>query len=487
MTAPFARRLLAAALVLGVAGNWLLRADEPRAGAVLWILGVLGVAFAAAARAEAPDPTAGRDRAILFTSAGVLALLLVLRDADMLYALNLFALLVVAALVAWRAGGHPLAHLEPRDAMGGGLAAATALAAGAPTLALRDARAGAIDADRRRSIGSLGVGALIAVPVLLVVATLLAKADPVFAAFLERVATLGDVEIIGHLVGSAAAAWVAAGAIRGSFGPVGPGLLGRRIEIRLPFATVAPLLGGLALLLSAWIGLQVRTLFGGTEYVAATSGVTIADYARQGFFELIVIAGIVLAALLVTDEVLEREAGRARASFRAVGLVLLGLVGAVLVSALLRLGLYLRFFGLTEDRVLAVAVLVWVAAVLCWFGWTVLRGARGRFAPGVLVLSAAWLGGLNLANPERWIVETNLRRADRGLSFDAAYHVRLSGDALPTLLRGVDRLGPTRAAEVRAEISDEWARRAADRADWRGWSLPHVLGARRAQTVPTAP
>lgn len=479
MTPQLARRLLAAALVLGVAGNWLLRVDHWRAGLVLWLLAVLGVAFAASRRSEASDPTARRERGILFATAGLLALLLVLRDAELLYGLNLFAILVVSMLIAWRVRGRALAELEPRDAVSGGIATVSALAVGAPTLALRDAAPSAIDAERRRSFSGFGIGAVVAAPVLMVVALLLGSADPLFAGFLENAGTLLDASLVGHVAGSALAAYIAAGAIRGSFAPVGLGITLPRVDVRLPFPTVAPLLGGLALLLSAWVGLQVRTLFGGAEYVAATGGVTVAEYARQGFFELIVIAGIVLAALLVADEVLDRAEGRERASFRAVGLVLLGLVGAVLLSALLRLGLYLRYYGLTEDRVLALAVLVWVAAVLSWFGWTVLRNARARFAPGVLLLSAVWLGALNLSNPERWIVETNLRRAERGMEFDAAYHARLSGDALPALWRGVERLGPEQATVLHAEIARVWSERAVDIADWREWSLPHVLALRR--------
>lgn len=478
MTPQLARRLLTAALVLGVAGNGLLRVDRWRAGLVLWLLAVLGVAFAATQRSEGPDLRARRERGILFAAAALLALLLVLRDAEMLYGLNLFAILVVAALIAWRACGRAIAELEPRDALSGGIAMAAALAVGAPTLALRDAAPAAIDAEQRRAFGGFGIGAVMAAPVLLVVALLLGSADPLFAELLRNAADLFDESLVGHVAGSALAAWIAAGAIRGAFAPVGLGVTRPRFDVRLPFPTVAPLLGGLALLLSVWVGLQVRTLFGGAEYVAATGGVTVADYARQGFFELIVIAGIVLAALLVADEVLDRDDGRERASFRAMGLVLLGLVGAVLVSAILRLGLYLRYYGLTEDRVLALAVLAWVAAVLSWFGWTVLRQARARFAPGVLLLSAIWLGALNLANPERWIVETNLRRAERGLEFDAAYHARLSGDALPALLRGGDRLGPERATALRAEIARAWAERAVGIADWREWSLPHVRALR---------
>lgn len=480
MTPVLARRILALSAVLGVLANWLVRLDDWRAGFVLWVLLTLGVA-AIVDHASDSEPLVRRERRTLYASAAMFALLLVLRDASSLYAVNFLAFLVVLFLVAWRASGRSLAQLEPRDALVGVASAITAAVAGAPVLALRDADPQPVDADRRRAYRGFGFGSLIAAPVLLVVTGLLASADPLFAGFLEHAGEMLELSMIGNLVFIAAASWITAGALRGSLEPVGiNGTLFRR-ELNMPFASALPLLGGLALLLSAWIGLQVRTLFGGAEYIAATAGITVANYARDGFFELIVIAGIVLAALLVADDVIDRRAEHDRRSYRILGQALVFLVGAVLVSAVSRLSLYLRFYGLTDDRVFALAVLVWVAIILAWLSMTVLRGQRARFAPGVLVLSACWLLAFNAVNPERQVVETNLRRAEHGMDFDVSYHAKLSGDALPTLLRGADRLTPAVASELRAAIDREWTKRAERRPDWRLWSLPYLLGARRLE------
>jgi hypothetical protein len=480
MTPQLARRILALSAVLGVLANWLVKVNSWSAGFVLWVLLVIGVAFYVEASSDS-DAVARRERRILYGAAAALALLLVLRDAESLYAVNFFGFMVVLFLVAWRASGRSLAQLEPRDALIGVVSSVTAAVAGAPTLALRDADAKPMDASTRRSYRGFGIGSVVALPVLLVVTALLASADPLFAGFVEHTGELLELSLLGDLVFIAAASWVTAGALRGSLVPVGiNGTMFRR-ELGLPFASVLPLLGGLALLLSAWIGLQVRTLFGGAAYVAATADMTIANYARAGFFELIVIAGIVLATLLVADDLLDRTAESDRKSFRILGQVLVMLVGAVLISAVSRLSLYLQFYGLTDDRVLALAVLVWVAIILTWFALTVLRGQRARFAPGVLVLSVIWLGALNAVNPERRIVETNLRRAEQGMEFDVAYHARLSGDALPALLRGANRLAPPVESELQSAIAAQWAKRAQSRSDWRMWSVPYVLGARQLE------
>lgn len=489
MTPQLARRLLVLAAVLGVAADYFLRGESGRAGFVVWLLLVLGVAltvsesFAShvADDARPADVSARAERRTLFGAAAILALMLILRDAELLYAVDFFGFVVVLFLVAWRAHGRALAQLEPRDALIGVASAVAAGAGGAPMLAIRDSDVSKVDAGWRRTAKTFAIGSIVAAPVLLIVTGLLAESDPMFASFLEQIGTMLDTSLAGHIALIAVVSWLTAGALRGAFAPVVVNANRLRGTLDLHFSAAAPVLGGLTLLLSTWIGLQIRAMFGGTEYIAATAGVTVAEYARRGFFELIVIAGIVLAVLLVVDDVLDRHDAAQRRSFRTLGQLLVALVGAVLVSALMRLSLYLEYFGLTDDRVLAFAVLVWVALVLAWFAMTVLRGVRSRFAPGVLVISAMWLALINVANPERWVVEMNLRRAEAGKEFDVAYHAKLSGDAIPTLLREAQRLGAERAVELQSAIRSEWTQRASTRADWRRWSLPFARSVRLTQ------
>lgn len=486
MTPATARLILPMALALGLLADWLFRAHEPRGGFVVWCLAGLGAALLIGRRAAASDaapaePATGRwaERSLLIAAAMGLVLLLVLREAPMLYALNGFGLVVTLLLVAWRSLGRSVAQLEPRDALIGGVAAVASVAGGTPTLLMRDANASALGEQVKGNYKTFGIGAIVALPVLLMVTGLLASADPLFAGFLDEAGALLDTTMAEHIGVTLATAWISAGALRGSLVPLALDGTRFRKTWELPLSTFLPALGGLTLLLSAWIGLQVRAMFGGAAYVAATAGVTVAEYARNGFFELIVIAGMVLAVLLVTDDLLVRGAESARRSFRTLGGILIALVAAVLVSALMRLSLYLGFYGLTDDRVMALAVLVWVAAVLGWFAFTVLRGERLRFARGVLAISAVWLGLLNLANPERWVVETNVRRAERGLDFDIAYHATLSADALPALERAAERLGEPRATELRTAVAARWTELNARRADdWREWTLPYLLHGR---------
>jgi hypothetical protein len=324
---------------------------------------------------------------------------------------------------------------------------------------------------------AIGAGAVVAAPVLLATLLLLTSADPVFAALLDQLDDSFDQALVQHALVIGVATWGSAGVLLGSVRRVGVGPAALQRTLDLPFSSAVPLLGGLTALLGLWVSVQLRTLFGGRTFLES-SGVLVADYARQGFFELVIVAGLVLGALLLADDVLERTDGPARRRFRALGQVLVALVAAVLASAVLRLALYLEFFGLTADRLFALAVLSWIALVLSWFTLTVLRGVRARFAPGVLLLSAVWLMAFNVANPERVVVAVNLARAEAGRPFDVAYHAQLSGDAVPALLAGAHRITPADAEALRGELTVVWTARAADRADWRAWSLPWARAVR---------
>jgi hypothetical protein len=122
---------------------------------------------------------------------------------------------------------------------------------------------------------------------------------------------------------------------------------------------------------------------------------------------------------------------------RALSLVLVSLELVVAASALQRLRLYEREFGLTELRLYASGIVLWLVCCFVWLALTTLRG-RGRFAVGALVLAFAATATLNVVSPDALIARTNLARPH----VDSAYLSRPSDDAVPVLvsrLRRCDR------------------------------------------------
>ena len=143
-------------------------------------------------------------------------------------------------------------------------------------------------------------------------------------------------------------------------------------------------LGLLALLFLTFGGFQLTYLFGGREVIEATSGLTVAEYARRGFFELMVVGLCTVGVLLVGDAVTT-----ARRLFRVLATVLIVCVLVIFISAVQRLMLYTGEFGLTVDRITAASIMAWVAVVLVLFSMTVLRERPARFSTAALIAGIA--------------------------------------------------------------------------------------------------
>jgi hypothetical protein len=197
---------------------------------------------------------------------------------------------------------------------------------------------------------------------------------------------------------------------------------------------------------------QVAVLFGGHEHVLRTAGLTYAEYARQGFWQLLAASGLTLT--VVGGAVVFAAAPR-RAD-QLLLRVLLGILCAltivVLVSALRRLWLYEEAYGLTRLRLLAEAIAVWLGA---FFALLLAAGLvarlRRRLVPVALAGTAVALLVFSLLNPDGLVAERNVERWRDTGRIDLGYLRTLSADAAPGLaslplsLRG-SALGPLRAA-----------------------------------------
>ncbi|HET9292677.1 MAG TPA: DUF4173 domain-containing protein [Gemmatimonadales bacterium] len=432
-------RLLAVALLLGIAGD-VLRVWVPgRLDMALWIAALLvsvGALMRAGLGAAPPDA------AWLAGAAAILIPGLIWRDSEALFTLNFGALLGLAVLAAHGSGRQPLRTAGATDYVWGGLETIGTVAAGPVPVVLSMVRWKElpISAPARRAVGIL-MGLLMAAPVVLVFGALLGEADPLFGRAIQRIWSLDLEPVLEHALPIGLCAWVAAGltrtiAVRDSWLPRPPRTLGT-----IGFASIGTAVAAVAILLLVFILFQARTLFLGAERFQAVTGLTVAEYARRGFFQLVAVAALSLPLLLLAEWLLERR-DEALRPFRLLAAVTLVLLLLILASALHRMRLYTAHFGLTELRLYTTAFMAWLAVVFAWFAATVLRGRRSRFAPGTLVAGFVTLVLLNVANPDALIARVNLERAAAQGDLDTAYLARLSADAVPTLLSNQRQLTP---------------------------------------------
>lgn len=199
-------------------------------------------------------------------------------------------------------------------------------------------------------------------------------------------------------------------------------------------------------LFAVFVALQLAYLFGGRDTLAV-AGLTYADYARRGFFELVVVA-ILAGTLVMTLHAV--AAARSRVLLGA-SLALLGLTAVVLLSALLRLRLYQAAYGWTELRFVVLFAILWLGAALA-VAAVLLVTDRTRWvlhALGVALLVT--VAAMNLVGPQAFVAQRNLDRAlnpglvaDGGRTgLDAAYLAELGDEAVVPIVEAWDRLRVT--------------------------------------------
>jgi hypothetical protein len=209
-------------------------------------------------------------------------------------------------------------------------------------------------------------------------------------------------------------------------------------------------LSGVISLFTGFATVQVIAAAGGARHVLDTEGLTYADYARTGYFQLIAVA--VLTGLLLGGmrAVAERSAAREHRRFTILAEVIVLLTFLILLVAVRRLGLYEDAYGWTMLRLVAKAGAVWLGGVLVLLAVRLagVGSNRAWFVPAAAALGLAVLVALNVANPEAAVVRHNLARAGHGADIDPAYLANLSDDAVPALVARIDTVPPDQRAAV---------------------------------------
>jgi Domain of unknown function (DUF4153) len=189
----------------------------------------------------------------------------------------------------------------------------------------------------------------------------------------------------------------------------------------------------LDLLFLGFVLIQVTILFAGHRYVLATEGVTYAEYARQGFFQLLVVGALTLAVIAGAVRWARREGPRDMLLLRFLLGTLSVLTLVILASALRRLNLYEDAYGLTQLRFSVHATILWMAGI---FVLLLAAGAtmRTSWLPRVAVLfTATGILAFTLVNPDGVVAEHNVRRFQETGILDLHYASSLGVDAVPAL------------------------------------------------------
>jgi signal transduction histidine kinase len=444
--------LLPGASAVGLLAAFALPFSDPGLGFVL-VTVAMGAAVLPALRGRL-TPWTATFLALTYGLAGMA----VVRDAEWLVVLTILGAFPLATLAVSGAGRHWLGVI--RGAVSVPLAYLPLPWFLAPALR----RLG-----MRKRAGSVLVGVGLTAIVVTIFGALLASADAVFSTYVERVLqvsawvdTLPARIIVFGMVATMVAAAVLV-ALRPVRDPALP-----RVAANVNRATWLLPLTALNLLFATFIVVQLSVLFGGQRQVLRTVGLTYAEYARSGFFQLAWTSLFVLGVIAVVTGTLT-VSGRDRWLMALELGLLCGLTLVILSSAHQRLALYVDMYGLSRLRACVGAAILWLAVV---FVLVLVAGAlrlvgRGRAAwlPRTLVaVSAAGLLAFAVWNPDYRIAQSQLEVRQPG-TYDLDYLRGLSADAVPALQRLPE---PERSCV----LSEVVRRNRLDEPDpWNGWNL----------------
>ena len=287
---------------------------------------------------------------------------------------------------------------------------------------------------------------IVSVPLLLILATLLAASDHVFADmtsdFFDMLAKIRLNEIFSQTIlfmillpFTASAVW----SYRDSYASCSDAKEGDTAKrLYFPAAFAITILTLVNLLYLVYAKIQFEYLFGAWNGTLP-EGITSAVYARNGFFELAFVAALNIILLLCCIRFTSRE-GHPGLIIRCLSIALLTLSSVQLVSALRRMYLYITAYGFSQLRYFVSAFMFLMAIFFLFF---LIREFVTRFPlfRCMIFAGAVSLLLLNLTVPDARIAQYNIDRyLDHSLdTLDVEYIEQyLSADAHVILLRNED-------------------------------------------------
>ncbi len=323
-------------------------------------------------------------------------------------------------------------------------------------------------------------GILLALPVVGVLALLLASADLVFA---ERLQSVLDAlrldrlpETLFRLFYIGVLTFVFCGVLLHAVFPaleIKPSPKESRfLSPFLGWTESSILLGSVNALFLFFVILQFRYLFGGQANIHET-GFTYAEYARRGFGELVWVAILTLSLILTLHTISRRDTITRQRVFAALNSLLIVLVLIILASAYQRLILYEQAYGFTRLRTYTYLFIPWLGLLLLSVLGFILRNQMQRMGLALILFALGFgilLGGWNV---DGWVVRQNVQRAVNGQELDGDYLQTLSADAVPDLIRQVKRtdLPDTARQEILIGLACRTARQNEENPPWQSFNL----------------
>ncbi len=299
---------------------------------------------------------------------------------------------------------------------------------------LPEAFRGLLDAFRNggtasKKTGAVLLGALLSVPLLVIVVLLLVSADAAFEGLIDKLPALDVPELMFTVIfgsGTACVLYTRSAALRHAE----PKTAERKNRTGIHPLTVNTVLVMICIVYLVYLFSQLAYFAGGLAGILP-KGYTMAEYARRGFFEMGWLCAINLGLIALTVGLVqktEKTPLSTRIFCLFIGLVTLFFV----VTASAKMGMYIGSYGLTRLRVLTEVIMVFLgiatALVCVW-----LFVPKMAYMKAVLLLALVMGAAVIWADVDTVVARYNVQAYQSGKldRVDVGYLTKLSAGAVP--------------------------------------------------------
>jgi len=216
--------------------------------------------------------------------------------------------------------------------------------------------------------------------------------------------------------------------------------------------------------------IQFAYLFGGSSFVLPSS-YTYAEYARRGFFELVIVSVINFGILLFGITFVKKDNKRIFAAIKAFLTLLVIFTFILLVSAFYRMLVYEQAYGFTYLRIFVQTFMIMlfflfiINIIYIWY-------PNLPIIKSYFIISLAIYIIMNFANVDVIIAKSNINRYFETGQIDMVYLKGLSYDAVPEMQRlliSVKNSSDSEEKQIAGEIIEYFNERKLDLEDQKSW------------------
>ncbi|WP_041701837.1 DUF4153 domain-containing protein [Gottschalkia acidurici] len=282
-------------------------------------------------------------------------------------------------------------------------------------------------------------GLIISIPLLAVILGLLRSADAMFSYHIKNIIDIFNYmnieKLIGHTIVILFVTNYSVGFLWSLRCDEEIDSNKRKIECKLSWnsITVLTIICCISIVYLIFSVVQISYLYGDSENIIK-SGFTYAEYARRGFFELVIVTLINFTILILSINFTKVDGRKVAVALKVLYSLLIIFTFNMIFSSFYKMNLYEQAFGYTRLRILVQIFIVYLGALLLIVLSKVWKKKIKALKLG-LIVSMAFYIGLNFINIDKLIIKNNIDRYFETGNIDMEYITSLSCDGIEEMER----------------------------------------------------